>query len=56
MDEVNGKLEARFERLRVGNHADKCNDYGPFVNSVDVTSFNESLSKQIKENGAQVKK
>lgn len=46
------RLENRFVKVRTGNHLDKCNDYGPVLNSQE---FKDILAKQVMTNGAQVK-
>ncbi len=55
IDVVQRKLEFRFGKLRYGNHLDKCNDYGPMANSVDVETLEKSLKYQTEEFGSEVK-
>lgn len=50
-DDVVQRLEARFNKLKVGNHLDKCNDYGPVFN---VAELREALENQSNEFGAEV--
>lgn len=52
--ETVSKLEARFEKLRFGNHMDKCNDYGPFIRQEDLKAFKEALNTQARDYGAEV--
>ena len=38
------RLERRFQKLRVGTHLDKCNDFGPFINESEANKFRNNLS------------
>lgn len=50
-DDVLQRLEARFNKLKVGNHLDKCNDCGPILNAAE---FKEVIEAQATEFGAEV--
>ena len=45
------KLTLRFGKLKVGNHLDKCNDFGPIYNAKELK---EALNSQSVEFGAEV--
>ena len=50
-DDVLQRLEARFNKLKVGNHLDKCNDCGPILNAAE---FKEVIEAQATEFEAEV--
>ncbi|RNA25037.1 Aldehyde dehydrogenase family 16 member A1 [Brachionus plicatilis] len=49
------KLECRFDKLRQGNHMDKCNDIGCLIDKNDLDKFRRALSEEASEFGAKVK-
>jgi len=49
-DNVVRRLELRFSKLRVGNHLDKCNDYGPVFHSDELKSVLEMQSNEFGSN------
>ena len=53
-DDAVARLEARFKKLRVGNHLDKCNDVAAMLNDEDVKLFKEWLGSRLTELGANV--
>jgi acyl-CoA reductase-like NAD-dependent aldehyde dehydrogenase len=55
VDIVQKKLELRFSKIKYGNHLDKCNDYGPMVNSVDLETLEKTIKTQTDEFGLSVK-
>lgn len=50
-DDIVSRLEARFKKIRLGNHLDKCNDLGPMLNADDIKLLKDSIAK-LPENGA----
>ena len=53
-DDFVQRLEQRFAKLRVGNHFDKCNDFGPLANQADFDLLKETTTQQEAEFGTEV--